>query len=221
MKEVSVRGTLGDTYIALLKIKTMINQPVKVYHHTKHIYWYRLIEEIYNLYVNVNVVFVNEPRLDLEEITSDCHEGEMEFFPLFDIWDNFRFEKPFNIIQPHSGKSVGFNTKKIPKYIIKNMISKSPIKCVLLGTDTEYVDINNCINLVGKTSIKDVVSLIYNCNEFIGIEGLLSFIALSQKKSSIIYYTEPEAVEKRIIDTPWEKYANLIPRTIDSSNYIL
>lgn len=214
MKEVSVRGTLGDTYIALLKIKAM-NQSVIVYHHTKHTYWYKQISEIYGLYANVEVKFVDEPRLDLEEVTSDCHEGDMEFFPMFDIYDNFHLEKPYKIIQPHSGKIVGHNSKRMSALEVNEIIRRSPDRCVLLGIDTDYISIGNCINLVGKTSIHDSLSLIQNCDEFIGPEGLLSFIALSQKKLSTIYYIDIEAVNKRILGTPWGKYSNPILRVTD------
>jgi len=209
MKEVSVRGTLGDTYVAACKIKN-IKDVVHVFHHTQHTYWRGLISEIYSLLDNANITFVDSPRLDLEEITSNVHEQGMNFFPRWEVRGHFSVIKPYIVIQPHSGKPVGGNEKQLPKFFLQSMLSTSAYPCVLLGTNKKYECVTNCINLIGKTTIIDSIQIIRNAEKFIGPEGLLSFVASSHKVKSTVYYSSHEAVEKRILNSPWDKYCELV-----------
>jgi len=213
MKSYFVHGTLGDTFIACCKLYKMTDK-YNIYHKTEHKYWYSQIEEIYSLVddkIN-NLEFTEDIREDLEEITSDCHEGDMEFFPLFNIDSKDKIEEEYHILQPHSGKPMeGFNSKKIDKNVINNIIQTNKDKnFVLVGTDEKYLDIENCVNLIGKTNIKDLMYLVSNSSGYLGPEGLISFMSLSQKKQSFIFYVLEEAVNKRIISTPWEQYAQLL-----------
>ena len=84
MKQIFAQGGLGDTYIFLLK---MLEEGsfYKVFHKVKQEYYKPAIKEIYNLSCKINVEFVDKPRTNLTEITSDTHEQPIEFFPLFDI----------------------------------------------------------------------------------------------------------------------------------------
>lgn len=210
MTQVYTSGTLGDTYIACLKIKCILDM-VEVFHFTKHSYWRSLISEIYRLPHNIGkVTFADYPRVDLEEITSNTHEQNMDFFPKWDVKGQYTIMKPYIVLQPHSGKPSGGNHKSFPKFFIQSILAASAYQCVLLGTDRRYEHITNCINLIGKTTITDTIQIIRNAEKFIGPEGLLSFIALSHKVKSTIYYSSHEAVEKRIFNTPWEKYATLV-----------
>lgn len=209
MKEVSARGTLGDAYVISCKIKA-IKDIVHVFHHTKHSFWRGIISEIYSLLDNAKITFVDSPRLDIEEITSDVHEQEMNFFPRWDVKGHFTVIKPYIVVQPHSGKPMGGNSKQLPKFFLQSILSTSAYQCALLGTDKKYETITNCVNLIGKTTITDSIQIIRNAEKFIGPEGLLSFIAASYKIKSTIYYSSHEAVEKRILGSPWEKYCELV-----------
>ena len=209
MREINVSGTLGDAYIASCKIK-MIKEMVHVFHFSKHNYWRGLISEIYHLLDNTSVTFVDSPRVDLEEITSDVHDREMNFFPRWDVKGHFTVIKPYIVLQPHSGKPIGGNTKQFPKFFIQSILSTSAYQCVLLGTDKKYECITNCVNLIGKTTITDTIQIIRNAEKFIGPEGVLSFIAASHKVKSTIYYASYEAVQKRILNSPWDKYCELV-----------
>ena len=210
MKDILVRGSLGDSYIAVSKIKNILDV-VHVHHNTLHRYWIDLISEIYSLPQNVGeITFTDYPRVDLEEITSDPHEQNMEFFPKWDVKGKYTIIKPYIVVQPHSGKPYGGNNKSMPKFFLQSVFSTSPFKCVLLGTDRRYETLTNCTNLIGKTTITDSIQIIRNAEKFIGPEGLLSFIALSHKVKSTVYYSSKEAVDKRILNTPWDKYCTLV-----------
>ena len=211
MRPVSCRGTLGDTFICMVKMYGK-RQRYVVNHHTIHRYLLPQIEEIYYLIGNIELRFVRKPRIDLEEITSDVHEQDPEFFPMFDIYRKYFFKKPYHVIQPHSGKPVGFNNKVLPVHWVEDVVLTLQARgerCVLVGTDAKYAHISGCINLIGRTTIRDVMSIITYADQFTGVEGLFAFFALSQKKPSFVFYAEEAAVKRRIIDSPWEDYVTL------------
>lgn len=201
MKDFYVEGGCGDAYIFLLK--TLNLGKISIFHNVKQYYYKPTITEIYNLNKNITLKFTNESK---EDITSDTHEGNMEFFPEFKVKSNIKLPKEYCVIQPHSGKYNELNCKKLSYESVTNLISNTKLPVVLLGNDLNYESIPNCINLIDKTTIKDCVFIIKNSKQFLAPEGLLSFIALSQKIPSIILYSSQEAIEKRIINTPWEKY---------------
>jgi ADP-heptose:LPS heptosyltransferase len=199
---------VGDSFIVLLK-SLKIDNNIKLYLHTTPNDYKKPISEIFSYNPKVTLEFVDTPIDNLTELTSDPHEQDIEFFPEFKT-DIPKYTKYF-ILQTHSGKPEGYNSKKLSINSINSIIKNySNMACILLGNDLKYKEINNCINLVGETSIKDIISLISNCVHFIGPEGFMSFLALSQKKQSTIFYTSEEAVNKRIRNTPWEKYSFLV-----------
>ncbi|RLE37395.1 hypothetical protein DRJ17_06695 [Candidatus Woesearchaeota archaeon] len=212
-------GTLGDSYIQMLKIRC-IKDNVRVFHYCgNHDYWRSDIEKILRLAPNVkDVVF--ERRYDLPEITTDTHEQEMEFFPNLhtELWEavdeslRWLLSAKYTVFQCHSGKPKGGNTKNInPDYIRSYIKNNKDKNIVLLGTNRElYGDITSTLNLVGRTDIITAMALVGGADEFIGAEGLLSFVALSHRVKSDVFYISQDAVERRIVGTPWEQYANLI-----------
>jgi ADP-heptose:LPS heptosyltransferase len=209
MKEFFTSGSLGDSFIECLKLRT-IKDDIKLSHFTQHLYWKHLIEEIFSFSNNVKEIsFIQYEKKDVEEITSDPHEQLTDFFPSLNVKGKFKIIKPYTVLQPHSGKPLGGNTKHLPYYFIIDAIRRSPFKCVLLGTDDRYKEIDNCVNLIGQTTITDLIDIVGNSERFIGPEGLISFIALSHKIKSDIFYSTYEAVEKRIVGTPWSSFANL------------
>lgn len=215
IKKVFTSGTLGDTYIAILKMRWKYgNSPLRVYHKTTYTEWIPKIEEIYSLMPQYRVEFVTEKPEGIEEISPTDRHLQREYFPEWDLETVFKFEKPYMIFQPHSGKEAGGNTKKISFRAAQDIIDmwalEKELTVITLGTDSDsYSELINCINLIEKTDIKDTIEIIKNSDGFIGPEGLLSFIALSQKIRSYIYYSSYTAVEYRIVDTPWEDYCKL------------
>lgn len=211
--EISSAGTLGDTYILVLKLMQFGDVPIKVFHYTKHVNWYNQIREIYRLLPNIEVEFVKEPKKDLFRIESFDKKIPQVFFPKFDIDYEQIDLNDYVVVQCHAGKDNGGNTKRFNINYLNSLIHIADKvfykKTVLIGTDKRYADIEGCLNLVGKTSISFLFSIIANADEFIGPEGLCSFIALSNRIKSTVFYTSYVAVETRIIETPWEEYCEL------------
>jgi len=214
MKEYFGEGTLGDTYIITLKAMALGTESIKIKHLTKHTYWHREIREIYSISPNIEVEFVDKKHTDLIELTTDCHEQEMVFFPEFNIVNGYTANREYIVIQPHAGKDKGEgNNKEINVSSVitaVNQLKESNI--VILGTKEKYKEVQapNVINLINKTNILAAIAVTANAKEFIGPEGLLAFVSLSQKKKSNVFYASREAVERRIIGTPWEEYCNFV-----------
>ena len=206
-KEFMVHGTLGDCFISCLKLRK--EKSVKIFHKIEQTYWKPQIKEIYDLVLpQAEIEFVDKYRDDLVEITSDCHTQNMEFFPNIPVIKAiYPVDIPYIIIQAHSGKPDGGNTKRLSYEIIYKFIDHfDPVKVVLIGTNNFYSEVKKCRNLIGYTDISGIYNIIRNSNGFIGGEGLVSFMALSQRKDCIIFYREYEAIKKRIIGTSWEEY---------------
>ena len=197
-------GTLGDTYIAVCKL-CKIDGPVKVYHKTIHTYWHKEITDIFSLRPNTEVEFTDVERKDLPEITSDVHDQPMEFFPSWSVKSKLVVLPPYVVFQPHAGKPFGFNEKHIPIATLQVLVDQLQCRGVIIGTDKSYSEVHGkkCINLIGKTNLYDCMNLIKKAERFIGPEGLMAFVALSYKKDSRIFFKEQEAVNKRILNSPW------------------
>ena len=215
MLEYQTSGTLGDTYIICLKLLKLGNVPIKVYHRTSNFFWYTEIKSIYSLLPNVSVEFVKpkDPYNDSPIIEAGYKHIDTEFFPDFGFSD-MSIEEPYYILQTHSGKpkEIGKNCKMLHKKWVQEIVDTYGIDnkhIILIGTDKEYSDVERCTNLVGELDILDCIRIVSQAEGFIGPEGLMSFVALSHKIKSYIFYTESKAVEERIISTPWEKYCRL------------
>lgn len=208
-REFLCRGTLGDTYIFCCKLATLGPEPIEVFHNTKHKYWLQEINDIYGLLPNVKVQFSDYLKIELEEITSNVHEQEMNFFPKWG-WPKHTtytlIPEPYTVIQPEAGKPKGFNHKELKHKMIYDAINESIMPVVILGNSSKYAHIRCEHNLIGKTSVVDAMRIASNADKFIGPEGLLSFAALSHKVESHIYYKSQEAVDIRIVGSPWDEH---------------
>lgn len=210
-REFFCQGTLGDTYIFCCKLIALGFDPIKLFHRTAHKYWYQEIHEIYKLLPNIDVHFTEKDYPDLIEITSNTHEQEMNFFPNFDwsnvgITDITSMNNNYLVIQPESGKPKGFNHKELKPKIVQEKIYQSELPVVVLGTSSRYKYLKCAYNLIGETSITEAMYIVSKASKFIGPEGLLSFVALSHKVNSEIYFKSYDAVFNRIVDTPWDGY---------------
>lgn len=214
--EVRASGTLGDTYVVVCKLYKRRNKLITVHHKTKCDYWYNDIHDIYNLLSNIEVKFTDEENEDLPRISESPNIDieTMEFFPHWGVRPKlslpFSVHDDFAVIQPHSGKpfdKFGGNTKAFSTEFIEDVIKQNSLPVVLLGTEQAYSQIDGCYNLIGQTNVFDIISILSHAKLFLGPEGFLSFVALSQKVNSCIFYTSQLAVDWMIGDTPWKKYA--------------
>ena len=202
------QGTLGDSYIIACKANN-IRDRVILYHRTIHRAWWAIINDILKLPKNVaDVRFVHDVRKDLTELTSDTHEQNPDFFPNFDVEDRFVIKRPYIVLQPHSGKLKGGNAKYMSYEFLNTVIANAELmdmRCVVLGIHPKYKGLENCVNLIGKTTVLDTMAIIKKADRFVGPEGFMAMVALSNRVQSDICYSDYGAVERRIIGVPWEK----------------
>lgn len=210
-------GTLGDTYIIACKLMAMADMPIVVEHRTKCEYWHSKIKEIYEMVPNVSVEFVEEDNPELMRISEGVHEEptNMDYFPKWCLPVKYSFDMDYAVIQAHAGKPKieddrlygNSNAKWFSPEYIEYIISANDIPIVLLADEEEYWNIKGCINLSCQTTIYEALDLISKAKYFVGFEGMLGFMALSQKTSSTLFYADKGAIEHRIIGSPWETYA--------------
>ena len=204
-------GTLGDSYIVVLKLMKIGKDYdlITVFHKTEHRYWYGEISDIYSLFDKIRLTFVEEkPYPSILEISSPDRHIQTHWFPKFQIEPSIIIKEPYIIVQPHSGKPNGGNTKKLHPKNVQELVNRFA-NVVLLGTNDVYNDIKVTHNLINKTSILDAIALTINADSFFGPEGLLSFVAVSHKINSVILYSSELAVKNRIVNTAWSPYCTL------------
>ena len=82
-------------------------------------------------------------------------------------------------------------TKRIPSHIIAPLVSGSSDFHVLLGGDDVQVDLeeyDNCLNLIGKTTLAETMSIIEQCDLVVtGDSGLMHIAASFQKPIIVIW----------------------------------
>ena len=210
-QEFFCQGTLGDVFV--ISCKLFNDELCRIFHRTKWQNWHNDIKTIYNLLLpSAEIYFTDENRRDLIEINSNCHlqTESMEFFPKIPntlTVSSIFLDVPYIVVQAHAGKLNGGNTKRLSYDTIYKIIdSFDPIKIILIGTDKYYDKVEGCRNMVGMTTIPVAFDIIKHSNGFVGPEGLMSFVALSQKKDSIIFYREKEAISRRVLGTKWEEF---------------
>jgi len=226
MRELMTSGTLGDCYITALKLYN-IEGDTRVYHyvHNSHKYWREPMQDLLMLAPSVKeVVFTDAPRYDLPRVHSNFKDPDkIELVPQWFVRPDTLFNKPtdkfglpdgYRVICVNSGKpkGMGINTKLLHPQDVEQFLQPE-ISTVLVGTEKMFTNWTRdyCVNLVGKTSLQEVMTLVSHANSFLGPEGLLLFVALSHKVKSKGFYTSQEAMEKRVIGTPWEDFATLHP----------
>ena len=222
---VTTSGTLGDSYIVTCKLLKLKDKIITIEHYTECKYWKKEIKDIYGLNPNVEVDFVDTINDNLQYMhphskVENNIKQDMEYFPEFkninNINNKFNF-KDYILIQANAGKPFDAplskggttNTKLFGKELLDQIIDDNSNRlCVLVGTENQYEGVGNCLNLVNKLTILEAIYLAQNCDAYIGLEGLLSFVSLSNKNKTIIFFVPDhlQAIDCRIINTPWEQY---------------
>lgn len=203
--KVTASGTLGDAYTIGLKL-IKETEDIEILHYTQHKFWYKELFQIYSIFKNIkNVTFVEFMYPEDKEITGIPEEG-MIWFPELELPYVPVCNKKYIVIQCHAGREDAM-ARKIPIKIIENMISLlHPIPVILVGTDKEYKKIECYLNLIGETSIIQATSIIIDSYGFCGPEGYCSFVALSHRIPSVIFWVRWQPVEARLLRNPWQEY---------------
>lgn len=234
MRDVTTTGTVGDSWLTSLKLRA-IPGDLHVHHTVEGPFdanlWDDKITQCLKQASNVLEVSFHDtvceqyPRLHpYPGGEDDDIEVKTVFFPYRPEPEYLPFQGggTYRVIVCHSGKprGKGRNTKLLHPEVIESQLDDGPV--VLLGTDAEYVNLDGkeVENLVCQTTLLEAIDIAFHAAEFWGPEGLLSFCALAGATPSTILYTSAEAVEKRIVGTPWEDSALLHPAYF-LGNYIV
>lgn len=217
MIEVNTSGTMGDAFIIILKL---IHKGIKqINHHSVHDNIFTKIKEMYSLLgdIEVNTVKI----ISGDPILQTTIKGNVKIdetytpFPEFDLPDVSRFNLPndYTVVQLQSGINITRTPwRKLSNDNMKEVNQYLPI--VVIGTDRNKLSFKSkdIIDLRNKTSMLESFSVINGAKEFYGPQGLLGFVALSQRVKSFIWlkhHSDEHAVNNRInriLD--WKEYVN-------------
>ena len=232
MKIYYTSGTLGDAYVILCKLyREAQKERILVNHYTSIDELRPIIKEIYSLHSNIFVEFRDYPTPSLDIVGQYFHhdpESERqrqviedggynlkpEHNPEFDLEsiEHFALPQRYETLQLENGVKSD-KMRRLDENMIKVISRRSKLPLVIVGTDSvEYYQMRHLvIDLRGKTSIKEVVSVIKNSVRFYGCLGLLSLVALSQKVPSKLFlprgYRDKRAFRSRIQPvSQWMRY---------------
>lgn len=167
-------GTLGDTYICICHCLG-ITEDINIEHKTKHLYWEQEIRDIYSLLPRVKSVDVN----DTGSWGASPYAYIKHKVDEFDPFPNFKFPasklapgEPYTVLCPKSGKPSEQGRR----------IRADEIKRIEDASDMPVV-----IPEPGKTTLLEAMGLVARANRFYGVQGLMSYVALSHKTTSVVY----------------------------------
>lgn len=216
MIEYGAEGTLGDAYMFVCRLYRSVKEGAKItiHHYTRHRFWWPKIENIYGLLPSLTVKFHDKPNgwkgVERLEITP---------FPELPFADPSRHNLP----KEYVGLTVKTGRHSQKKRSIKPFIAEWIIEdyedyglpVVLLGDELEAAGDRfetknkNVIDLRGKTTLWEAFAICRDAKEFVGFQGMLSFVALSQKVPTTVYVaheTDRHAVQTNIMSTEWKNY---------------
>jgi len=225
MHTYSCSGTLGDTYINLCILYNFaIKEAVLCKHYTLVLQWHSLIEQIYSLLPNIRVEFVSEratshPRIHSAFSHQEKHGDEFArpdewcVFPEF-VFPKTEIELPdrYTVLNPQSGKPK--ENRHIEGKSIHEILKTSVDPVVVIGTGKKHKDIlgSNVINIVGRTSLLEAMSIVSKASYFCGFQGLMSFVAMSHCVQSDVYArseSDIQAISARMPEQ-WKQYCSIV-----------
>ena len=198
-KTFSTSGTFGDIYITCCKLYPLYQDGVhiNVNHYTKHRQlWTRLRALYKSLLPSVTVNMVESRDMCNTRIHSDFETIELDVgyepFPKFRFQD-YPVPTSYTAVNPRSGKASETH-RAIHGPELNDIYSKYEA-CMIIADD-------------GSKSISQAMGVASYAEKFYGYQGLMGFVALSQRVPSIIYSYEKHETEafKRRLCPEWEEY---------------
>lgn len=203
------RGTMGDAFVILCKIYGVaVVEYIELHHYTIHKHILKNIRQVYNLLPRINLTFDTYPRSnamrgDFTEMTEYT-----QFFPTFQpiSIDHLEIGNDYIVLQTHAGIN---SSRSCPTGRI-DAITEHYNKVVLVGWDGgKPIERSSVVDLRNKLDLLEVVHVLRQAKRFYGLQGLLAFIALSQKTQSFLWIDSPEdkhAISVRILNSPWARF---------------
>lgn len=199
MKTYYAGGTVGDAYVILCKLYSVAKkEKILCRYYTAYERLRPVIKDIYSLVPNIRVEFMNERNSDVEMVGAFKYQGqereqnrynfEPEYYPEFESGDVSYFNLPeaYEALQIKAGSH---GDRDLLPEVFNRILRVSKLPVVLIGENTSSFSSEsfNAMDLRGKTSVKEVVSIIRGSRHFYGPLGFLSFVAVSQRIMSDVY----------------------------------
>jgi len=216
---------MGDAYMLVCYLNSWGDLPLEVYHSTKkkNFHLRPLIREIYSLLPNVKLKLVEHGLGGQPSRHTEAWAGpggdqprrkstNMDNFTPFPEWCLPVYPglpKNYSVLAPRSGKPQE-KRKSMPLKEIQRAIEEIGHPVVMLGTNTPKV--KGVIDLTGKTTIPEAMSIITGAKAFAGFQGMLTYMALSQRVTSYVYVNgtgELNAFRGRMMPE-WVEYCQVI-----------
>ncbi len=209
MKTVKCRGTLGDSYIVnciyhdLLSREEVLIKQCWDYAGNAVDLWQAPIEQIYSLMPNVHVDFVSRKGFDrgLPGVPriwpSPTKAAKKSLCPMtphptftFPEFSDFTPPKGGYIAMSPRGGKTGEEHRQIGLDEVDSILKTYRKKTfVLIGHNPEFVGHEgpNVVNLINETTVLEAMGIVAGANKFIGVQGLMAYVALSQRVPSVVY----------------------------------
>lgn len=211
-------GTVGDAYIILCKLYSVaMREPILCRHYTKHENVRPVIKEIYELVPNIKVEFLDDPLpgVRMSGAFQDCVAEkakwgiEPEYYPEFELESIACFNLPetYVVLQTIAGIR---RDREVSIEFVEEILANVKLPVVLVGEVDKRINLRNDVR--GRTSIKQDINIIKSGKLFYGMQGFLSYVAVSQKVHSTVFVDsksqfEINGLRARIEAVePWRKY---------------
>lgn len=208
MKTFKCRGTLGDSYIVnciyhdLMSQEEVLIKQCWDYAGTAVDAWTAPILEIYSLMPNVHVEFVNRKEFDSlpavpriwpsPERAAKGYKRLMNPHPTFpfpEFSDIPDLPEKYVVMSPRGGKASELHRQIGFDEVNSILHSHRNTTFVLVGHNPEFEEYShsNVINLINRTTVLEAMGIVARAPRFIGVQGLMSYVALSQRIPSVVY----------------------------------
>ena len=199
MKIYHASGTVGDTYVILCKLYRIAAwERILCNHYVAYKELRPVIREIYALLPNIELSFkdIETPVVELsgafrfpgQEAEQGKYNLNPEYYPEFEPGNIDRFNLPqaYETLQVKAGSH---GERSLYAETIVRILAESNLPVILIGENSESLSAEdfNVIDLRGKSSVKETISIIKESERFHGPLGFLSFVAVSQRVMSNVY----------------------------------
>lgn len=199
MRTFYTSGTVGDSYVILCKLYPIAKKErILCRHYTSYAPARPIVKEIYSLLPNIqvelrmgrdSVVYVRGTFLhDTDKEEAEEYGLVPEYYPVFNLADIKRFKLPaeYEVLQIEAGTDPIKRKSRLPEKTLANIIRNATLPLVVVGDKSFGMNGKNLTDLGGKTTVREVITIIRNSRHFYGRIGFLSFVAVSQKVPSSI-----------------------------------
>lgn len=199
MKTYHASGTVGDAYVILCKLyRIAARERILCNHYVAYEELRPVIREVYALLPNIELIFkdIEVPIVEIsgafcfpgQEIEQDKYNLNPEYYPEFEPGNIDRFNLPqaYKTLQVKAGSH---GERSLHVETTKRILAESNLPVIIIGENSESLPSGdfNAIDLRGKSSVKETISIIKESEHFHGPLGFLSFVAASQKVMSDVY----------------------------------